>query len=61
TMKKIFTPFFTTKKEVGTGLGLWVIKGIVEKHDGAIKVKSRCGAGSGTVFRVALPTRLTGK
>lgn len=53
---KLFQPFFTTKRDVGTGLGLWVCKGIVEKHHGSIRVKSRTTPGkSGTVFSVFLP------
>ena len=53
---QLFEPFFTTKKEVGTGLGLWVCKSIVEKHRGAIRVKSSTGPGkSWTVFSVFLP------
>jgi C4-dicarboxylate-specific signal transduction histidine kinase len=31
----IFEPFFTTKAEKGKGLGLWILQGIVAKHDGA--------------------------
>jgi signal transduction histidine kinase len=46
-------PFFTTKKDVGTGLGLWVSRGIVEKHSGHLQVRSR--PGRGTVFSVLLP------
>jgi PAS domain S-box-containing protein len=52
----IFEPFYTTKKETGTGLGLWLAYGIVQKHSGWIRVASRTGPGtSGTVFSVFLP------
>jgi PAS domain S-box-containing protein len=60
-LRHIFEPFYTTKKETGTGLGLWVSHGIVEKHGGSIKVRSRtteCGRASGTVFFIFLPLRL---
>lgn len=50
----IFDAFFTNKKDVGTGLGLWVTRQIVEKHGGAIKVRSK--SGRGTVFCVYLPS-----
>jgi signal transduction histidine kinase len=51
----IFNPFFTTKSDVGTGLGLWVSKSLVEKHGGRIKFRS--GDGRGTVFTVQFPLR----
>lgn len=52
----IFEPFYTTKKETGTGLGLWLAYGIVQKHSGWIRVASRTTPGtSGTVFAVFLP------
>jgi PAS domain S-box-containing protein len=52
----IFEPFYTTKKETGTGLGLWLAYGIVQKHTGWVRVASRTLAGgSGTVFMVFLP------
>ncbi len=59
---KLFQPFFTTKGTVGTGLGLWVSKQIVDKHGGTIRVRS-CGDGTrrGTVFSVVLPTGVGSK
>ena len=38
--EKVFEPFFTTKAEKGTGLGLWVVKGILSKHGASIRVRS---------------------
>ena len=52
-LDKIFEPFFTTKGQKGTGLGLAVIWGILEKHDGTIKVESQVNIG--TTFTVRLP------
>jgi signal transduction histidine kinase len=51
----LFEPFQTTKEMTGTGLGLWVSKGIVEKHGGSIRTRTRRGKGHGTVFTVWLP------
>jgi signal transduction histidine kinase len=53
TIDRLFHPFVTTKGEAGTGLGLWVSKGIVDKHHGNIQVRSR--KEKGTVFRIFLP------
>ncbi|MEO8633353.1 MAG: ATP-binding protein, partial [Chloroflexota bacterium] len=50
---RIFEPFFSTKIEKGTGLGLWVSHGIVQAHGGTLKVRSR--AGQGTTFTITLP------
>jgi len=53
---RLFAPFYTTKGEAGTGLGLWVTRGIVEKHEGTIHFISTLRAGrSGTAFSVFLP------
>lgn len=54
-LQRIFEPFYTTKKDVGTGLGLWVSKKIAERHGGTIEVQSRVGVAHGTVFTVLLP------
>jgi signal transduction histidine kinase len=54
--RRIYDPFFTTKGEMGTGLGLWVSAGIVEKHRGSMHVRSSIDVGkSGTTFTVILP------
>ncbi len=55
TQKKIFEPFFTTKApEIGTGIGLSTVKGIVERHlHGSISFVS--AAGEGTIFTVRFP------
>ncbi len=49
----MFEPFVSTKGERGTGLGLWIVKGVVENHNGRIKVRST--EGKGTVFRLLFP------
>jgi signal transduction histidine kinase len=51
-LKRIFDPFFS-KKDGGTGLGLSVVHGIIEKHGGKINVESAPGAG--TSFKITLP------
>ena len=57
TMKQIFDPFFTTKGPVGTGLGLWVCKQLIEKNGGSIQVRSNTdGARRGTTFSIVLPS-----
>ncbi|HKP38499.1 MAG TPA: PAS domain S-box protein [Pyrinomonadaceae bacterium] len=51
--ERIFEPFYTTKGVHGTGLGLAVSYGILERHHGTISVKSRLG--EGTTFHIELP------
>ncbi len=54
--KNVFQPFFTTKADVGTGLGLWITRGIIEKHRGTVRMKSRAQQDShGTAFSIFLP------
>jgi PAS domain S-box-containing protein len=59
--RQIFSPFFTTKKDVGTGLGLWIVKGMLVKTGGAIRCRSRVASpeiasSTGTVMMVFLPS-----
>lgn len=54
----VFQPFFTTKAERGTGLGLALSKRIVERHHGSIRLRSSVRPGkSGSVFKISLPSR----
>ncbi len=60
TLEKIFDPFFTTKKVgQGTGLGLSIAYGLIQKHNGTIRVESRMG--QGTKFIIELPIHQPGK
>jgi signal transduction histidine kinase len=57
---QIYHPFFTTKGDRGTGLGLWVSAGIINRIGGSIRVWSSCRPGrSGTCFSVFLPAKQT--
>jgi len=54
--KHLFEPFFTTKSVKGTGLGLWISKGIVQKYGGSIRFRSlEYQGGHITCFQVTLP------
>jgi signal transduction histidine kinase len=56
TLRRIWEPFFTTKGEMGTGLGLWVTQEIIDKHHGSVVVRSSMERHNhGTVFSVFLP------
>ncbi|MER3486484.1 MAG: hypothetical protein C4345_11455, partial [Chloroflexota bacterium] len=51
--RRIFDPFYSTKGSRGSGLGLWVSREIITRHDGYIEVHTAPGEGS--TFIVALP------
>ncbi len=52
----IFQPFFTTKEQRGTGLGLALSRNIVERHKGRISMRSSVRPGkSGTIFKISIP------
>ena len=53
-LAQLFRPFVTRKKE-GTGLGLWISRGIVERYGGDIRAANRDDGRSGAVFTVLLP------
>ena len=53
TQERIFTPFFSSKGNKGTGLGLFVSNAIIQQHGGVINVKST--SGQGAVFQVKIP------
>ena len=52
--KKLFEPLFTTKKDVGTRLGLWICKSIIETHFGNIRIRS--SVAPGRTWTIALET-----
>ena len=57
--RRLFEPFFSTKAAKGTGLGLWISRGIIQKYEGTIQFRSvRTANGCATCFRVFLPAQL---
>jgi len=58
TKEHLFDPFYTTKSD-GTGLGLAVVKSVIESHQGNIAVSTKLG--QGTVFVMSLPSQSTHK
>jgi len=60
--KHLFEPFFTTKSSKGTGLGLWITKGIIQKYEGTVRFRSILfNGGNITSFRVILPGAVPGE
>lgn len=57
-LAKIFEPFYSTKGKKGTGLGLAVVWGIIEKHDGKIEVESEVGKGTTFTLYLSVASRL---
>jgi CheY-like chemotaxis protein len=55
TRRRCLEPFFTTKGERGTGLGLAMVYGVVQRHSGDIEIDS--AAGRGTTMRLVFPAR----
>ncbi len=55
TKSNLYKAFYTTRGSQGTGLGLWIGSEIVKRHRGSLRVRSRRGSGSGTVFQMFLP------
>src|SRR5260370_21537743 len=51
--KSMFQPFITTKGGKGTGLGLWIVKGIVEDH--TCRLPARSAPGNGTAINIIMP------
>ncbi|HLK09505.1 MAG TPA: PAS domain-containing protein [Candidatus Angelobacter sp.] len=55
---RIFEPFFSTKPEKGSGLGLWMARGIANKYGGSIRVRSNTAEGSSwTCVAVKMPSK----
>lgn len=60
-LQRVFDPFFSTKLDTGTGIGLWVTRELVEKNGGRIAVESGdLPGGARTSFRVELPVAAAG-
>jgi signal transduction histidine kinase/HAMP domain-containing protein len=55
TRKRCLEPFFSTKGKRGTGLGLAMVYGVIERHEGNIEIQSALG--KGTTFRLIFPVR----
>lgn len=58
---KLFTPFATTKEESGRGLGLWVSRAIIRKHEGSIRATSADSGYLGTTVSIFLPLKASAR
>jgi PAS domain S-box-containing protein len=57
TMRRLSEPFFTTKADTGTGLGMWVVTQLLDRHQGHLRTRSRQGQiASGSAFSLFLPS-----
>ncbi len=54
--ERAFAPFFTTKAGVGTGIGLWITKCLIEQRGGYVHLRSKQGEVSGTIVSIFLPS-----
>lgn len=55
TVGRIYDAFYSTKPGSGSGMGLWIVRSVVDRLGGNIQVRTRTGAGSYTIFKVFLP------
>jgi signal transduction histidine kinase len=53
--QRLFTPFVSMKGDQGTGLGLWISKGIIEKNGGSMRFRTSTGERHGTCFSIFIP------
>jgi signal transduction histidine kinase len=56
TLRRMFEPFFTTKGNTGTGLGLWLTKDIIDRHQGLIQARNH-NHPRGAVFSIWIPEK----
>ncbi len=57
TMRRLSEPFFTTKADTGTGLGMWVVTQLLDRHQGHLRTRSRQSPiASGSAFSLFLPS-----
>src|ERR1051326_441990 len=60
TLRRMFEPFYTTKGDTGTGLGLWLTKDIIDRHEGLIQVRNHHHP-RGAVFSIWIPEKPASK